>query len=40
MYRIIDDRIVERWAVNDLLTMLIELGALPIPSTTVSGRSS
>ena len=28
MYRIVDDRIVERWAVNDLLAMLLQLGAI------------
>ena len=28
MYRIAHDRIVERWAVNDLLAMLLQLGAI------------
>jgi predicted ester cyclase len=36
MYRISDNRIVERWAVNDLLAMLLQLGALPAPSTATS----
>lgn len=36
MYRIGDSRIVERWAVNDLLTMLLQLGAISAPSTTAS----
>lgn len=37
MYRIADNRIVERWAVNDLLAMLLQLGAIsppaPLPSS-------
>jgi predicted ester cyclase len=37
MYRIAGGRIVERWAVNDLLAMLLQLGAISAPSTTVSG---
>jgi predicted ester cyclase len=37
MYRIAGDRIVERWAVNDLLAMLLQLGAISPPSTAVSG---
>jgi predicted ester cyclase len=32
MYRIAEDRIVERWAVNDLLAMLLQLGAITAPS--------
>jgi predicted ester cyclase len=36
MYRIAGGRIVERWAVNDLLAMLLQLGAISAPST-VSG---
>jgi predicted ester cyclase len=32
MYRIAGGRIVERWAVNDLLTMLLQLGAISAPS--------
>lgn len=32
MYRIENDRIVERWAVNDLLAMLLQLGAVSAPS--------
>jgi predicted ester cyclase len=28
MYRVTDGRIVERWAVNDLLAMLLQLGAI------------
>ncbi len=32
MYRITGDRIVERWAVNDHLAMLIQLGAIPDPA--------
>ncbi|HZU80863.1 MAG TPA: ester cyclase [Acidimicrobiales bacterium] len=31
MYRVRDDRIVERWAVNDHLSMLLQLGAIPDP---------
>jgi len=31
MYRIAGDRIVERWAVNDHLAMLLQLGAIPAP---------
>ena len=38
MYRIADDRIVERWAVNDLLAMLLQLGAISVPSPAASGR--
>jgi predicted ester cyclase len=34
MYRITDDRIVERWAVNDLLAMLLQLGAISVPPVT------
>jgi predicted ester cyclase len=34
MYRIADNRIVERWAVNDLLAMLLQLGAIAVPSST------
>jgi predicted ester cyclase len=36
MYRIAGDRIVERWAVNDLLAMLLQLGAIPDPLTAAS----
>jgi predicted ester cyclase len=36
MYRIAGGRIVERWAVNDLLTMLLQLGAISAPSATGS----
>jgi predicted ester cyclase len=36
MYRIAGDRIVERWAVNDHLAMLLQLGAIPDPTATVS----
>jgi predicted ester cyclase len=36
MYRLADDRIVERWAVNDLLAMLLQLGAISVPSNTAS----
>lgn len=32
MYRIADNRIVERWAVNDLLPMLLQLGAIADPA--------
>ena len=38
MYRIADDRIVERWAVNDLLAMLLQLGAV-IDPTRAAGRA-
>lgn len=34
MYRISGNRIVERWAVNDLLAMLLQLGAIADPSRT------
>lgn len=34
MYRLSNSRIVERWAVNDLLAMLLQLGAIPDPATT------
>lgn len=34
MYRIADNQIVERWAVNDLLAMLLQLGALRAPDTS------
>jgi predicted ester cyclase len=37
MYRVAGDRIVERWAVNDLLAMLLQLGAISAPSATASG---
>jgi predicted ester cyclase len=37
MYRLAGDRIVERWAVNDLLAMLLQLGAISAPSTVTSG---
>jgi predicted ester cyclase len=36
MYRLADDRIVERWAVNDLLAMLLQLGAIAAPSANAS----
>ena len=36
MYRLADGRIVERWAVNDLLTMLIQLGAITAPVAVTS----
>ena len=36
MYRLAGDRIVERWAVNDLLAMLLQLGAIPDPLTAAS----
>jgi predicted ester cyclase len=35
-YRITDDRVVERWAVNDHLAMLQQLGAIPHPPTGAS----
>ena len=38
MYRLAGGRIVERWAVNDLLAMLLQLGAIAAPSTVPSGR--
>jgi len=37
MYRIAGDRIVERWAVNDHLAMLLQLGAIAGPAAT-AGR--
>lgn len=36
MYRIADGRVVERWAVNDLLAMFLQLGAISAPSPTTS----
>jgi predicted ester cyclase len=36
MYRIADERIAERWAVNDLLAMLLQLGAITVPATNAS----
>jgi len=36
MYRLAGGRIVERWAVNDLLAMLLQLGAISAPSTATS----
>src|SRR5262249_6086982 len=36
MYRLAEDRIVERWAVNDLLAMLLQLGAITAPTTNTS----
>ena len=38
MYRVVDNRIIERWAVNDLLAMLLQLGAITAPATTTTGR--
>jgi predicted ester cyclase len=38
MYRIASDRIVERWAVNDHLAMLLQLQAIPDPSRIGSRR--
>jgi predicted ester cyclase len=32
MYRLADGRIVERWAVNDHLAMLLQLGAISVPA--------
>lgn len=32
MYRISNSRITERWAVNDLLAMLLQLGAISAPA--------
>ena len=32
MYRVTDGRISERWAVNDHLTWLLQLGAIPTPT--------
>jgi hypothetical protein len=37
MYRIAGDRIAERWAVNDHLAMLLQLGAITNP-TAAAGR--
>ena len=36
MYRIAQGRIVERWAVNDLLAMLLQLGAIPVQASPAS----
>lgn len=36
MYRIAGGRVVERWAVNDLLAMLLQLGAIPDPTSVPS----
>jgi predicted ester cyclase len=38
MYRIDSNRIVERWAVNDHLAMLLQLRAIPDPSVSGSRR--
>jgi predicted ester cyclase len=38
MYRIAGDRIVERWAVNDHLAMLLQLGAITNPTATAGRR--
>lgn len=38
MYRITGDRIVERWAVNDHLAMLLQLGAIPDPALNTRFR--
>ena len=38
MYRITGDRIVERWAVNDHLAMLLQLGAIPDPALSTRIR--
>jgi predicted ester cyclase len=40
MYRIAGGRIVERWAVNDLLAMLLQLGAISAPSNERQRRVS
>jgi len=40
MYRICDDRIIERWAVNDLLAMLLQLGAIADPLTIKPSATS
>ena len=40
MYRICDDRIIERWAVNDLLAMLLQLGAIADPLTIKPNATS
>jgi predicted ester cyclase len=39
MYRVADGRIVERWAVNDLLAMLLQLGAIS-PATAVGAHGN
>jgi len=38
MYRIAGERIVERWAVNDHLAMLLQLGAIADPTATAGRR--
>jgi len=38
MYRIAGDRIAERWAVNDHLAMLLQLGAIPDPAVSTRIR--
>ena len=40
MYRVAEGRIVERWAVNDLLAMLLQLGAISAPSNDLQRRVS
>jgi predicted ester cyclase len=40
MYRVAEGRIVERWAVNDLLAMLLQLGAISAPSNDRQRRVS
>ena len=32
VYRIADGRIAEHWGVNDMLAILVQLGAVPAPS--------
>ena len=39
MYRISNNRITERWAVNDLLAMLLQLGAISAPAPAAPQRS-
>lgn len=38
MYRIAGDRVAERWAVNDHLAMLLQLGAITDPAAIASRR--
>ena len=40
MYRVAGGRIVERWAVNDLLAMLLQLGAITAPPNDRQRRVS
>ena len=40
VYRIANSRIIERWAVNDLLAMLLQLGAISAPTQPADTAST